>query len=73
MKLFFTLIGVENNHPVVRSTDCSFFLLIQRAALLGLKDAGRLTEMQHRHAEEALLQQYRERIRTSAIEVTSDD
>lgn len=73
MKMYFKLIGIENNHPVKKSTDCSFLLLIQRAALLGLKDAGQITQMQHRQAEEALLRQYREAIRVNYAQSDGND
>lgn len=59
MKMCFKLIGIEKRHPVTKANDSSFLLLIQRAALLGLKDTGYLTEMQHRQADEALLRLYK--------------
>lgn len=62
MKMHFKLIEVKNDHTITRSTDCTFLLLMQRAALLGLKSVGSLNEMQHRQAEEMLLKQYREDI-----------
>lgn len=73
MKMFFKPIGVENDHPIKKTTDSNFFLLIQQAALLGLKDEGDLTEMQHRHAEENLLQQFSKHAQKRHAEAVSDD
>lgn len=60
MKMNFYPLGTENVHPISNATDSSFVLLLQQAALLGLKDAGQLNEMQHRQAEKSLLGQYKD-------------
>ena len=57
----FRPIGVKNDRPVIKKTDGEFLYLIQHAALLGLKDAVYLTQMQYRQAEEKLRQQHREK------------
>ena len=57
MTMDFTLVEVKNRHPVTVEKDSSFYLCIQRAALLALKEAGELTQMQYRQTEEALLRQ----------------
>lgn len=60
MKTVFKPVRAENIHPVTKSTDADFLLLIQRAALLALKDSGTLNEMQYRHAEQTLLRHHRD-------------
>lgn len=62
--MVFKLIGVTDNHPVKESGDLGFLFLMQRAALLGLKDAGQLNEMQYRYAEENLHTQFRKHSRS---------
>lgn len=72
MKMHFNPIGIENCHLITKETDSCFLFLIQRAVLLGLKEAGLITLMQHRQAEEMLLLQYREDIRMHAMPVSDD-
>lgn len=72
MKMNFYPLGVENLHPITYASDSSFMLLIQRAALLGLKDAGLLNEMQLRHTDDLLLKQYRDVCSTSDFGVDND-
>lgn len=52
-----TLVKVEDNRPVTRASDPDFYFALQRGVLLSLKEAGELTHMQYRYAEEALRQQ----------------
>lgn len=59
MKLIFKLIEVENKRSLDIGTDSEFIYLIQHAALLGLKDAGLITEMEHRNTEQIIIRQYR--------------
>lgn len=73
MKMFFRLIGVETDQSVTNTTDCDFLFLIQRAALLALKDTEKLTETQQRQAEEALLLQYRKGFHTICTEANLND
>lgn len=65
MKTMFRLVSIENQHAINASTDSDFLFLMQRAVLMGLKEAGSLSELQYRHAEESLLKQYRENIRAA--------
>lgn len=64
MKTTFDWIETQNDHRITSSTDSEFILLIQHAALLGLKDSGSLNEMQFRRAEERLMQKHREYIKS---------
>lgn len=73
LKMVFKLIGVTDNHPVIKSSDFGFLLLMQHAALLGLKDSGQLNEMQCRQAEESLLDQFRNHVKSIHIEENGDD
>ena len=73
MNTIFRLIGLENDHPVTKASDRNFLVLIQRAVLLALKDAGTLNEMQHRQAEEELLRQYTDGIRAAHAEAEEND
>ena len=72
MRMHFRSIGIYDSHQISKETDYNFIFLIQRAVLLGLKEAGQLNEMQHRQAEAALLQQYREVIRANAKSAADD-
>lgn len=72
MRMHFRSIQIDNCHRITTQTDCNFMFLIQRAVLLGLKEAGRLNEMQHRHADSALLRQFREAIKANT-EPSVDD
>lgn len=59
MRMWFRSVGVDNDHRITMQTDRDFILLFQRALLLGLKDAGHITIMQHRQAEEVLFIKFR--------------
>lgn len=54
MKRIAELISIENNRPVSKSTDAEFWYQFQNSVLLALKQAGTLTEMQYRCAEEKI-------------------
>lgn len=73
MKTTFKLIRVEDDHSITKSSDNDFMLLVQRAVLLGLKDAGALNEMQYRQAENGLLRQYREDVSATDVEECGND
>lgn len=73
MKMDFRLIGVANYHPITKSSDRDFVFLIQRSALLCLKEDGILNEMQYRMAEEMLLRQDREEARAMNTEAIGND
>lgn len=60
MKVTFSFIGKEKGNLNQESERSTIEFLIQHGALLGLKDAGLLTESQHRLAENLLCKEYRE-------------
>lgn len=70
MRMYFRPLEFDNCHQIAKQTDFNF--LIQCAALFGLKEAGRLNEMQHRQAEATLLEQYRANIREHAESLKDD-
>lgn len=49
---------IENNRKIDENTDFKFLYEYQRALLLALKEAGKLTEMQYRHSEKELRKQF---------------
>lgn len=49
-----TLKSIENNHLITKETDSAFLYEYQKAILLALVEAGRLTQAQYRYAEEKL-------------------
>ena len=51
------LLKVRENRSVTREEDPDFFFELQRGVLLSLKEAGKLTEMQYRNADETLKEQ----------------
>ena len=65
MKMSFRFAGVDGPHSVSAENNADFLLHIQQAVLLSLKETQQLTETQYRHAEEALLQQYRNALKKS--------
>lgn len=52
---------IEHNEPITKESNYEFLYQLQHALLLALREQGRLTPMQHRHAEEKLKQQRRDR------------
>lgn len=58
MKISFRFIGIHSDDSAPNHSIDSFSFHFQRAILLGLKETGVLTQMQHRNAEAALCQQY---------------
>lgn len=58
---FAELQGIEGNEPITKETHYDFLYHLQSAMLLALREQGRLNAMQHRHAEEKLKQQRRDR------------
>ena len=56
--------SIENNEPITRENHYDFLYHLQSAMLLALREQGRLNAMQHRHAEEKLKQQRRDRARS---------
>lgn len=60
-KRYAQLQRIENDRSITKETDYEFLYTLQNALLLALKEQGRLTQMQYRHAEERLQAQRRER------------
>ena len=56
---FSTLQQIEHNETITETSHHEFLYLLRSALLLALREQGRLSPMQHRHAEEKLLQQSR--------------
>lgn len=54
------LVKVEDNQTITKDAYFDFFYELQCGVLLSLKEEGKLTEMQYRHAENALKEQRRE-------------
>lgn len=48
---------IENNRKITRETDGPFLYRLQSGLLLALKEQGRLSEIQYRHAQEHLERQ----------------
>ena len=61
VKRFSRLQRIDNKRKITKETDYEFWYQLQRALLLALREQGRLTPMQHRHAEEHLKKQRRDR------------
>lgn len=57
MKLNFRLDRVENLHDISAESDPAFYNLLRKGVLLGLHEAGEISDMQLRQAEENLLRQ----------------
>ena len=72
MRMHFKPIRIDNCRQIKMQTDSNFIFLIQQSVLLGLKETGRLNEMQHRQAEATLLEKYRENIREHAESLKDD-
>ncbi len=62
-KRFAKLYRIDNNEAITKETHYDFLYHLQSDILLALREQGRLTAMQYRHAEEKLKQQRRERAR----------
>ena len=58
---FAELQQIDNNEAITKDTHYDFLYHLQSALLLALREQGRLNAMQHRHAEEKLRQQRRDR------------
>ena len=54
---------IDNNEAITKETHYEFLHHLQSTILLALREQGRLNAVQHRHAEEKLKQQRRERAR----------
>ena len=58
---FAQLVRIDNNEPITMDSHDEFLCRLQSALLLALRERGRLSIMEYRHAEENLKQQRRER------------
>ena len=58
---FANLQHIDNNEAISKETNYEFLYHLQSAMLLALREQGRLDVMKHRHAEEKLKQQRRNR------------
>ena len=58
---FAQLQHIDNNEAITEKTHYEFLYHLQSALLLALRERGKLNAMQHRHAEEKLKQQRRDR------------
>lgn len=57
MRETWRLVKTEQDHPITGKTDPGFLMEYQRSVLLELTERGALTELQCRHAVEALRRQ----------------
>ena len=62
-KKFSKLEKIVNNEPITGESHYEFLYQLQNALLLALREQGRITLMQYRHAEECLKKQRRDRAR----------
>lgn len=60
---FAKLQRIELNEPITKENNYEFLYQLQHALLLALREKELLSPMQHRHAEEKLKQQRRDRAR----------
>ena len=60
-KQFAVLQCIDNNEEITPENHYEFLYHLQNTLLLALREQGRLNAMQHRHAEEKLEKQRRDR------------
>ena len=60
-KQFAVLQCIDNNEGITQENHYEFLYHLQNTLLLALREQGRLNTMQHRHAEEKLKKQRRDR------------
>ena len=58
---FVKLKRIDHNETITMESNYDFLYHLQHALLLALREQGRLSPMQHRHAEERLNKQRRDR------------
>lgn len=58
-KQFASLERIDNNRKITEQTDGAFLYRLQTGLLLALKEQGRLSEIQYRHAQQLLDQKWR--------------
>ncbi len=62
-KKFAKLDRIVHNEPITKENNYEFLHQLQCSLLMALRERGTLSPMQHRHAQERLKQQRRERAR----------
>lgn len=60
-KRYAILQRIDNNRKITHNADYTFVYHLQNALLQALREQGLLSPMQHRHAEEKLRKQRRDR------------
>lgn len=60
---------ISDNQTITEESEYRFIYLLQNSLLLALREQGRLSPMQHRHAEERLKKQRRDRAKRKLEEL----
>ena len=68
-KKFAQLQRIDNNEQITMESHYEFLYHLQSAMLLALREQGRLSPMQHRHADEKLRKQRRDRAKRKQEEL----
>ena len=68
-KKFARLDRFEHNEPITGESNYEFLYQLQSGLLLALREQGRLSPMQHRHADEKLRKQRRDRAKRKQEEL----
>lgn len=68
-KKFARLDRVEHNEPITGESNYEFLYQLQSGLLLALREQGRLSPMQHHHADEKLRKQRRDRAKRKQEEL----
>lgn len=66
---FAKLLRIEYNLPITKENNYEFLYQLQYALLLALREQGRLSPMQLRHAEELMKKQRRDRVKRKQEEL----
>ena len=66
---FAKLLRIEDNLPITKENNYEFLYHLQYALLLALREQGRLSPMQLRHAEELMKKQRRDRVKRKQEEL----
>ena len=68
-KQYAELQRISDNQTITEESNYRFINLLQNSLLLALREQGRLNPMQHRHAEELLKKQSRDRAKRKPKEL----
>ena len=68
-KKYAKLDRVEYNEPITEESNYEFLYQLQSGLLLALREQGRISPMQHRHADEMLRKQRRDRAKRKQEEL----